>query len=92
MHIVIGNDQLRELGAVVVPLFDVVEPCGFHQVDARLIVQAADELIVVIGKQKLAFNPHQGISQTNVIRLCETVLTDVLIVALRGMIGWVKIE
>ena len=62
VHIVIGNDQLRKLGAVVIPLFDVVDSGSLHQHDSRLVIQTADKFVVIVGKKKLALiaSAHPG--------------------------------
>ena len=92
MHIVVGDDQLGELGTIVIPLLDVVDSGGLHEVDAGPVIQASDECIIIVGKKELALDPHQHIPQADVVCLCKAVLPDILIVTLGGVVGRVEIE
>ena len=77
MHIVVGDDKLRKLGAVIIPLLDVVDSGGFHQIDTWPVIQTSNELVIVVGKKKLTLNPHQCIPQTDMIRFCKAIFANV---------------
>lgn len=75
MQVIVGNQQLRELAAAVIPLLDVVDPAGFHDPDTGCVVQFPHKLTVVVTEEKLAVDAQQGIPQTDVVGLREAVPT-----------------
>ena len=92
LRIIVGDDQLRELAPIVVPLLDVVDAGGFHQKNSRLVVQPPHKSIVVVGQQELSLYGQQRVPQADVVPFREAVLTDVLVIPLCGMVGRVEIE
>lgn len=87
LRIIVGDDQLRELAPIVVPLLDVVDAGGFHQKNSRLVVQPPHKSIVVVGQQELSLDGEEGVPQTDVICFGESILTDVLVIPLCGMVS-----
>lgn len=79
-QVIVGDKQFRELSPIVVPLLDVVDTGGFHEVDAWPVVQPADKGVVVVGEQEFALDPHQGVPQADVVGFGETVFTNVLVI------------
>ena len=61
LRIIVGDDQLRELAPIVVPLLDVVDAGGFHQKNSRLVVQPPHKSIVVVGQQELSLDGEEGV-------------------------------
>ncbi len=92
MQIVIGNEDFRELRSVVIPLLDVIDASkGFH-LDARCIIEAADEFTVVVGQQKFAVNPQQGIPQTDMVFFRKAVLAHIFVIAFGFKIWRITVE
>ena len=92
LRIIVGDDQLRELAPIVVPLLDVVDASGFHQKNSRLVVQPPHKSIVIVGQQELSLDGEEGVPQTDVIGLGESIFTDILVIPFCGMVGRVEIE
>ena len=92
MQVVVGDEQLGKLAVGVVPLTDVVQPGHRLDLDAGGVVQFPDEAVVVVGQQEFTLDRQQGIPQTDVVFLCEAVLSDVGVVALRAVVGRVAVE
>ena len=88
LRIIVGDDQLRELAPIVVPLLDVVDASGFHQKNSRLVVQPPHKSIVIVGQQELSLDGEEGVPQTDVIGLGESIFTDILVIPFCGMVGW----
>jgi len=92
MQIIVGNEDFRELRAVVVPLLDVVNAGKGFRLDARCFIEAADKFTVVVGQQKFAVDPQQGIPQTDMVFFREAVLAHVFVVAFGFKIRRVAVE
>lgn len=81
MQVVVGDEQLGKLAVGVIPLADVVQPGHRLDLDAGGVVQLPDKGIIIIRQQEFPLNGHQSIPQTDVVFLCEAVLSDVGVVA-----------
>ncbi len=92
MQIVVGNEDLRELRPIVIPLLDVVNAGKGFRLDARRIIEAADKLAVVVGQQEFAVDPQQGIPQADMVFFREAVLAYILVIAFGFKIRRVAVE
>ena len=77
MQVVVGDEQLGKLAVGVIPLADVVQTGHRLDLDAGGVVQLPDKGIIIIRQQEFPLNGHQSIPQTDVVFLCEAVLSDI---------------
>jgi hypothetical protein len=56
MHVIVGDEDFRELSTTIVSLLDVIDSGVAFDVNARHIIKTSDKLAIVIGEQKLSFN------------------------------------
>ena len=92
MQVVVGDEQLGNLAVGVIPLADVVQPGHRLDLDAGGVEQLPDKGIISIRQQVFPLSGHQSIPQTDVDFLCEAVLSDICVVALRAVVGRVAVE